>query len=262
MRRIRTVLSLSTATLLGFAAPAFAYDPQGSAKPCAQCHKLPAAEASQLLKGVVEKVLGVAESEIKGLWVVDVESRGRKGSVYVDYSKKYLVGGSIIRLAGMENLTQQRGIELNKIDFGKIPLGDAIVVGKPEARLKVVVFDDPECPYCQKLQAEMHSVVQKRPDVAFYIKMYPLASHPKAKEKAKTIVCEKSLKLLEDSLAGKEIPAPTCETNQIEENIRLAQELGVNSTPTLIFPDGKVVPGYRPADKIIELLPQSSPSHK
>ena len=45
----------------------------------------------------------------------------------------------------------------------------------------------------------MKKVVRERKDIAFYIKMFPLKIHPGAYDKAKTIVCEKSLKLLEDA---------------------------------------------------------------
>ena len=249
------LLLLGPALSLAAAGPALGFAGTGSGnKPCTECHKLTQDEAKGILKNLVEKVLSVEASEVQGLWVIDVESRGRKGPLYLDFSKKYLVSGNVIRLETMENLTQTRMTDLNRVDVSKIPLGDAVVIGKSSAKHKIVVFDDPECPYCQKLQTEMNLVVSKRDDVAFYIKMFPLASHPTAFEKAKAIVCEKSAQLLEDSLAGKPIPPPKCETKQIEENIALGQKLGINSTPTLILPDGRVLPGYRPADKILELI--------
>jgi predicted DsbA family dithiol-disulfide isomerase len=36
--------------------------------------------------------------------------------------------------------------------------------------------------------------------------------------------------------------------------MRLAQELGVTSTPVLVLPDGEMVAGYRSADAIVKLL--------
>jgi thiol:disulfide interchange protein DsbC len=203
-------------------------------------------EAGQLLKGLVDGVTAVRDGNIKGFWQLDVTARGRPMQVYLDYGKKTLVANPMVVRA----------------DTARIPLGDAVVVGKADAPVKIVVFDDPECPFCQKLQPEMRKTVEARPDVAFFIKMFPLASHPKAKEKARAIVCEKSLQLLEDSLAGKEIPPAKCEAKAVDENIKLAAELGVNSTPTLIFPDGKLRPGYLPSDKILELLPQPRSGQK
>ena len=100
----------------------------------------------------------------------------------------------------------------------------------------------------------MKKVVAERKDIAFYIKMYPLPMHKDAYDKAKAIVCEKSLTLLEDAFEKKPLPKPKCETTVVDENIKLAQKLGISGTPAMIFPDGKVVPGALDAKSIIEKI--------
>ena len=84
--------------------------------------------------------------------------------------------------------------------------------------------------------------------------MYPLPMHKDAYDKAKAIVCEKSLALLEDAFEKKPLPKPKCETTVIDENIKLAQKLGISGTPAMIFPDGKIVPGALDAKTIIEKI--------
>ena len=98
----------------------------------------------------------------------------------------------------------------------------------------------------------MKKVIAERKDIVFHIKMFPLPMHKDAYDKAKAIVCEKSLALLEDAFEKKPLPKPTCETTVIDENIKLAQKLGISGTPALIFPDGKLVPGALDAKTIIE----------
>jgi len=100
----------------------------------------------------------------------------------------------------------------------------------------------------------MKKVVAERKDIAFYIKMYPLPMHKDAYDKAKAIVCEKSLALLDDAFEKKPLPKPKCETTVIDENIKLAQKLGISGTPAMIFPDGKIVPGALDAKTIIEKI--------
>ena len=100
----------------------------------------------------------------------------------------------------------------------------------------------------------MKKVIAERKDIAFYIKMYPLPMHKDAYDKAKAIVCEKSLALLEDAFEKKELPKPKCETDVVDENIKLAQKLGISGTPAVIFPDGRVVPGAVDAKTIIEKI--------
>jgi thiol:disulfide interchange protein DsbC len=100
----------------------------------------------------------------------------------------------------------------------------------------------------------MKKVIEKRKDIAFYIKMFPLPMHPGAYEKAKAIVCEKSLALLDDAFEGKQLPQPKCETSVVDENLKLADKLGISGAPTLILPDGRVIAGYKEADALIQLI--------
>jgi thiol:disulfide interchange protein DsbC len=100
----------------------------------------------------------------------------------------------------------------------------------------------------------MKKIIGDRKDIAFFIKLYPLRSHPEAYEKSKAIVCEKSLALLEDAYENKPLPKPTCETKVIDENMALAGKLGINSLPTLILPDGRVVRGYKDAQTLQNLI--------
>ncbi len=222
---------------------------------CRDCHVLTKPEAQKLLSDSGGTVVDVKLGEVPGLWNVHLEQNGRTIPVFVDFSKQYLISGKIIKLATREDVAYKTYINLNRIDVAQIPLGDAIVIGDPKAAQKVIVFDDPECTYCKKFHPEMKKVVAEHKDIAFFIKMFPLMKiHPKAYDKAKAIVCAKSAQMLDDSLADKTIPPPSCETDQVDKNIALAEKLGIRSTPTQIFPDGRVFPGFKDAKAIVEIL--------
>lgn len=97
-------------------------------------------------------------------------------------------------------------------------------------------------------------MIKERKDIAFFIKMFPLKMHPGAYDKAKAIVCEKSLALLENSHDKKPVPPPKCKTSIVDDNLKLAQKLGISSAPTLIMPDGRVIKGYRDAKTLKEMI--------
>jgi thiol:disulfide interchange protein DsbC len=228
---------------------------------CTKCHKITNEEALNLLKeGITDvKVLEVGPAAVKGLWEIAIESRGQKGIAYVDFSKKYVVSGSILNLKTKTNLTGEKLYKLNKIDTSQIPLDNALLMGDKDASKKVIIFTDPECPYCGKLHQEIKKILEKRKDIAFYIKMFPLAKlHPKAYEKSTAIVCEKSLNLLEASFAGKSLPEPKCKTSELDENIKLGEKLGIRGTPAIILPDGGIIPGYKDADSLISMIDDKS----
>jgi thiol:disulfide interchange protein DsbC len=110
------------------------------------CDQITNQEAVDLLKELAPdvKVLEVRPAPVKGLWEFAVESKGQKTILYVDCSKKYLITGSILDLKTKANVTQERYIEISKVDVSKIPLDDAIVMGDKEAKYRVIVFTDPD----------------------------------------------------------------------------------------------------------------------
>lgn len=223
---------------------------------CSKCHKLTTTEATTLLKDLITnvKVTNIRISPVKAMWELAIEANSKKGIIYVDFSKKHFISGSIVSIKEKKNLTQERFEDLNRVDVSQVPLADAIVVGNKNAKHKVIVFTDPDCSFCKKLHAEIKKVVQDRKDIAFYKKMFPLKIHPEAYEKSKTIVCEKSLEMLENAFEKKPLPKPKCETTAVDENIKLAEKLGISGTPALIMPDGRLISGYREAKVLKELI--------
>jgi thiol:disulfide interchange protein DsbC len=108
--------------------------------------KLTSEDAEKVLSSVIPdiKVIEVRPSQIKGLWEIALESKGQKGILYLDSSKNYILSGSILDIKTKSNLTQERFAQINKVDVSKIPLDDALVMGAPDAKYRVIVFDDPE----------------------------------------------------------------------------------------------------------------------
>lgn len=101
-------------------------------------------------------------------------------------------------------------------------------------------------------------MLEARKDIAFYIKMYPLPMHKDAYGKAKTVVCAKSLLLLEDAFAKKSLPPAKCETSVIDDNMKLAEKLGIQGTPAIIMPNGIIIPGYKDAPSLIADIDKAS----
>lgn len=100
----------------------------------------------------------------------------------------------------------------------------------------------------------MKKIIQMRDDIVFHIKLFPLPTHPQAYEKAKIILCNRSLKLLEEAFEKKELKGKTCNTDAIDKNIELGRRIGITGTPAYILPDGRIETGYRPAEELIRLI--------
>jgi len=123
-----------------------AYGFEARGQDCSKCHTLSNSEAKDLLKNVIPDVviLDIRLSAAKGFWEVYLESGGKKGLLYVDFPKKHFFSGPLISIADRKNLTQERLMELNKVDVSQIPLDDALLMGDEKARIRVIVFTDPD----------------------------------------------------------------------------------------------------------------------
>lgn len=249
---------LLLSTVLLFAAPASAMSAQGCGGDCASCHKLTLQEANQLLKNKnIGTVKSVKPAPVRGLYELSIQQGGQTVTGYLDYGKKHLIGGQIFdlttgRLAGAP--PEKKKVE--RINPSRLSMKDSLVMGNPIAKKKLFVFTDPECPYCAKLHAELKKLVAMEPNVAIYIKLYPLKMHPKAYDKARVILGAKSLALLERSFAGGTLPAPGPRDAKkpVDDTMRFAESVGINSTPTLVLPDGRVLTGFKDAASIKALL--------
>jgi thiol:disulfide interchange protein DsbC len=124
----------------------YSYGFEARDQECSKCHTLNKDEAKDLLKNIIPNVviLDIRLSPVKGLWEVDVETRGQKGIVYVDFLKKHFFSGNLISIEGRKNLTKERLIELRKVEVSQIPLDDALVMGDQKATIRVIVFTDPD----------------------------------------------------------------------------------------------------------------------
>ncbi|MEJ2182085.1 MAG: thioredoxin fold domain-containing protein [Nitrospirota bacterium] len=105
----------------------------------------------------------------------------------------------------------------------------------------------------------MKKVIAERDDVVFYLKMLPLAQiHPQAYKMAKAIVCagsnDKALAMLEDAYARKTLPDPTCQTDVVDQTVRLARSMGIDGTPAMVFEDGTLASGAVSAEELLKMI--------
>lgn len=126
--------------------PNFTFCFEEKGQDCLKCHTLSNDEAKDLLKDAIPdvKIIDVKLGPPKGFWEVYLESRGRKGLVYVYFDKNHFFGGPLFSIKERKNLTEERFAELNKVDVSQIPLDDALVLGDQKARIKVISFSDPD----------------------------------------------------------------------------------------------------------------------
>lgn len=160
---------------------------------------------------------------------------------YTDEDVNYFFLGNIVEAKSMSNITAQRLQKLSAIKFESLPLDFAIKTVRGNGKRKVAVFSDPDCPYCKRLEKDLANVT----DVTIYTFLYPIPSlHPDAARKSKAIWCAPNRqKAWDDYMLRGVLAADKSCDSPIDEIQAVGQKYKMNGTPTLVFADGRVVPG-------------------
>jgi thiol:disulfide interchange protein DsbC len=174
--------------------------------------------------------------------------------IYTDQSFKFLIiEGQLVDPKSKKNITAERLADLQKIAFENLPLDLAIKIKKGIPQKKVAVFSDIDCPFCRKLEKE---VLMKLDNVEIYTFIFPLAIHPEAEQKSLKIWCSDDpaanwVKFMKTA----DLPDNNGDcASPIDEIQNFAKKYGIQSTPTIIFEDGKRVSGAIPKDEFKSLL--------
>ncbi len=225
---------------------------------CAACHSISKEEAGILLNHFGE-VKDVKLAPVKGLYEVTIQQGNQQMTAYIDFSKQLVLAGKIFTIATRKLVTpppRKVPIVLSKSRLDRIELKNSIIMGNRRAKKRVFVFTDPDCPYCKKLHEELKKLIALEPDLAIYIKMYPLKMHHEAYDKARVLLAAESLDMLDKAFAGEKLPPPAEKDRKepVDETVKLAGSLGIRGTPALVFPDGKLIIGFRNAENMHALL--------
>lgn len=117
--------------------------------------------------------------------------------------------------------------------------------------IPLAVFLDPDCPYCQALQAEL-SMQNRDLNVREYLMPIP-ELHPEAPAHASAIWCsDNPLKAINNYMINGQLPvASVCDTSALARIQGFTHQQGWEATPTLVRADGAVYEGYMPYDQLV-----------
>jgi thiol:disulfide interchange protein DsbC len=172
--------------------------------------------------------------------------------VYVDEAVNYLVTGHVYDTRTQQDLTAKRSEEVLRVDFSELPLQWAFKIVRGDGSRPVAIFEDPNCPYCKRLEREIRTLN----NTTIYVFLYPILSDDSV-SKSTQIWCSKDpgaawTKLMLDGQSpGK--AAEGCKT-PINDVLALGHKLSVVGTPTLVFADGRRAPGMIPLDRVEQML--------
>jgi thiol:disulfide interchange protein DsbC len=205
-----------------------------------------AGKAEDVIRSRAEERMGSKVDSIKrmpfGLYEVTVGSE----IYYVDAELNYVIVGRVFDARTRVDLTSQRREELTKVDIKQLPVEMAVKTVQGDGSRVLYTFEDPNCGFCKRLAPTLAQLK----NVTIYTFLYPILSQDSF-EKSKNVWCAKDRAAAWHAQMneGKTAPAADCK-HPLQENLELGRKLAVDGTPTLIFADGRRVPGAVPLERI------------
>jgi thiol:disulfide interchange protein DsbC len=224
----------------------------------ARAQDLSAAQVTALKQKLAQRlpelsnIDAIKASPLPGIYEVQVGTN----LLYTDAKGDYVIDGHILDTRSQRNLTQERLDDINRIDFAALPFKDAVVWKNGTGARKLVIFADPNCGYCKRLEKDL----QKVKDVTVYTFIIPILGDD-SKVKADNILCMKDrTQSYRDWMLSGITPAKSFGScaNPVQRNMALAQKFKITGTPAMFFEDGSRLASAAPAETVEQRLVKAS----
>ncbi|MEN8213414.1 MAG: DsbC family protein [Pseudomonadota bacterium] len=197
-------------------------------------------------------VTAVNDIGVAGIREVDINGE----ILYISEDGKHLFQGDIYNIEKeMVNLTENRRNASRKELLDAVEEKEMISFGDKDAKHRVIVFTDIDCPYCAKLHNEMDQYNAEGIRISYLF--FPRAGvKSPSGDKAVSVWCaDDQQQAMTTAKAGGDLEKKTCD-NPVQEHLELGQKVGVTGTPAIIAEDGQLLPGYIPAKRLSKYLEQ------
>jgi thiol:disulfide interchange protein DsbC len=186
---------------------------------------------------------------ISGMYEIEFDAK----VFYTTSDGKYLFMGDIVDMGTHSNLTEARRASIRTRLLDEVGEQNMIVMGPANPKRTLTVFFDVDCGYCSKFHVEVPTLNKHGVKVRYLF--FPRTGlHSESYKRAVAVWCSADrAKAVGIASAGGKLDMKTC-TNPVEKHYLLGQRLEVNGTPTMFLDDGKMIPGYIPAPRLLSML--------
>lgn len=177
-------------------------------------------------------VRSVQAAPVAGLYEVQTGDQ----LVYTDQAVSYFIVGRILGSTDHVDHTAARMAAIRQADFKALPLNLAIKTVRGNGKRELVLFEDPNCPYCKRL----HKNLQGLTDVTIHTFVTTLIS-PDSIRKASAIWCAaQPAQALGAWMERGQAPAPAAASCGFPDGdiAALSRRLDINGVPTMLLKDG------------------------
>ena len=173
--------------------------------------------------------------------------------VYLTGDGRYMVRGDLVDLEGQRNLTEETRKAARLGTVNELGESSMIVFAPETVQHTITVFTDVDCAYCAKLHLDVPELNKQGVKVRYLA--FPRAGiQSPSYHKTVSVWCaDDPHEAITEAKAGRDVTPKQC-ANPVQNHFETGQMLGVSGTPTIVFEDGTLVPGYIPAARLVKML--------
>ena len=178
--------------------------------------------------------------------------------LYVSEDGRYVLQGQMIDLVdGMKNLTQEAANQARKAYLTQVLEQESISFGPENPRYEVTIFTDIDCGYCRKLHNEIQQYADKGITVNYLLFPRNGLDAGSAKKSVNVWCSDDRQAALTAAKQGETLDSLECD-NPVAAHYEIGRKVGVSGTPSIMMPNGEMLPGYVPAADLIKRLDEQA----
>lgn len=199
-------------------------------------------------------VVSIHAAQLNGMYEIEL---GSGEILYSDAKGEYFLLGQLYQLSddkGFVNLTEDKMNDQRQAQLSIIPDKEKVIFeAEGTQKSSVYVFTDVDCPYCRKLHQEVPKLQAMGIRVEYLAFPRQGPGSPAYKKMSNIWCAADKAQAMTLSKQGKALEQIDCE-NPVLAQYELGQKIGVTGTPAIITQEGRLIPGYMPAEQLAAAL--------
>ncbi len=176
--------------------------------------------------------------------------------LFASTDAEYIFAGAILETATKTNIVEAKENQSRQNRISSLKDNMTLkFAATSESKHTITLFTDIDCAYCRRFHKQIPELNAKGISVN-YIMLPRAGLNSKTYDKTLSVLCSDQPQENMTLAMNNAFSASNTCNSSLEDQYALAAEFNINSTPTMIFPDGSIVRGLMTPDQLLAKLEQ------
>jgi len=175
-------------------------------------------------------------------------------TLFASSDGKYIFAGAVIDTHSKINIVELKEKQNRKLKLDNLSKNMQLSFpATNEEQHTITLFTDIDCGYCRRFHKQIPELNAKGISVN-YIMLPRAGLNSPSFDKTNSVLCSDNPQHNMTLAMNNQFTASNeCKSN-LKQQLALASEFGISSTPTIILPDGSITPGYLTSEQLTQIL--------